>query len=314
MGLIPSALRLLIELHKNIHFKGRVITLGNQDIYATYNDLQNFFEDLNCPYKKPHTVFLHTSASFGKNPKTKYFVHARTFFEMMGIDEYYDIDKFAQERPIITHDLDIPVPAQLQNRFSFVLDGGTMEHIFDIKQVMFNIVQMLEVGGWVVHFSPCSNYINHGFYSFSPCFFYDFYRSNGFGEFICYVLQLNHKNYFDTCPFFKYFDGMKIEDLVDPKREIPVLFAAKKNYSVDLTIPTQGIYDPNRNIILEKEKKSIKQASLYESIVPYSLKPYLKPLRSWLSFLYWTFLDPCNAMLKRAFRKFAPKFKTLKRI
>jgi len=43
MGLIPTALKFMIMLHKEVNFSGPVITLGNQDIWATYDDLKQFF-------------------------------------------------------------------------------------------------------------------------------------------------------------------------------------------------------------------------------------------------------------------------------
>ena len=61
-----------------------------------------------------------------------------------------------------------------------IIDGGTMEHIFHIPNVLNNIYRMLRVGGRIIHISPSSNYVDHGFYSFSPTLFYDFYQTNKF--------------------------------------------------------------------------------------------------------------------------------------
>ena len=37
---------------------------------------------------------------------------------------------------------------------------------------------MLKPGGRIVHLSPAANYLDHGFYSFSPTFFADYYHAN----------------------------------------------------------------------------------------------------------------------------------------
>jgi SAM-dependent methyltransferase len=53
-----------------------------------------------------------------------------------------------------------------------------MEHIFDVPQVLRNIHAALKPGGRVFHMSPTSNQVDHGFYSFSPTFFADYYETN----------------------------------------------------------------------------------------------------------------------------------------
>jgi hypothetical protein len=59
-----------------------------------------------------------------------------------------------------------------------VFDGGTSEHVFNIPKVLENYHKMLKVGGRIIHASPTSNYVDHGFYMFSPTLFYDYYLAN----------------------------------------------------------------------------------------------------------------------------------------
>ena len=72
------------------------------------------------------------------------------------------------------------MPSELCNRFDYIIDGGTVEHIFDIAQVMKNVTKMLKVGGRVFHIDAIAGQADHGFYSFSPTFFLDYYKGNGF--------------------------------------------------------------------------------------------------------------------------------------
>src|SRR2546423_3658059 len=248
MGLIPAICRTLIMLHKEVGFEGPLLTLGNQDVWADYEQLKSFFIGQECSYEHA-AVIPHTSQFLSQRPEAKNFVHAKTFFEMMGIKEYYDIDKFEADAPCILHDLNSPIPVELEGKFGLVIDGGTMEHIFDVRQVMENIVRMCKESGWVVHLTPSSNYVDHGFYCFSPCFFYDFYQANGFGEFACYILQVNPENAYEPSPYFKYSYGMGLNGLLDPNRQILVFFAAKKVSALErLVIPTQGIYESSPKI------------------------------------------------------------------
>lgn len=244
MGLTPSECRLLIHLHKQIGFRGPVLTLGNQDVWATFPQLQSFFREMGSPVFET-AVIPHTSNLFKliMPEQAKDFVHARTFFGMMGIQDYWDLDKYDRDRPLILHDLNQPVPAEFEQKFNLIVDGGTIEHIFDVRQVMENIVRMCRESGWIIHLSPASNLMDHGFYSFSPSFFYDFYQANGFADMICYILQVNPNNYFEYASYFEYTYGMNMTQWLVPGRQVLVCFAARKvQHEMAVQTPTQAMY------------------------------------------------------------------------
>ncbi len=76
-------------------------------------------------------------------------------------------------------DLNFPIDAALKNKFDVVIDPGGLEHVFNVAQAFKNTAEMTKVGGYIVHSNPMSH-INHGFYSFSPTLYADFYELNGF--------------------------------------------------------------------------------------------------------------------------------------
>jgi hypothetical protein len=78
----------------------------------------------------------------------------------------------------IVADLNHPLPESHWGQYDIVYDGGTMEHCFNVPQVIANILAMCRMGGYIVHVNPL-NYFNHGFYSFHPTFYHDFYTQSG---------------------------------------------------------------------------------------------------------------------------------------
>lgn len=282
MGLIPSYCRALILLHKRVGFKGPLLTLGNQDVWANYEQLKAFFDEMGCSWTEAAKT-RHTSNLFKQDAMANDFVHARTFFRMMGIEEYYDIDKFETDAPQILHDLNSPVTSELSDRFNVIIDGGTIEHIFDVRQVFENIVRMCRKSGWVVHITPSSNYVDHGFYSFSPCVFYDLYGSNGFGHFVCYIFQIDPNDFFGLNSYIEYSYGMPLTKLIDPKKISAVFFAAQKLSTTEsLVIPNQGAYRSNLATTQGDTASNgarTTPSSLTERLVPTFLIPYLKPIR-----------------------------------
>ena len=101
----------------------------------------------------------------------------RSVFAALGIACDF-VDIVASRGCEVVQDLNIPASAEFTGRYDIVYDGGTMEHCFNVGQVMRNILGFVRVGGFVVHANPL-NYPNHGFFSFSPTFYHDWYTQSG---------------------------------------------------------------------------------------------------------------------------------------
>lgn len=82
--------------------------------------------------------------------------------------------------PTIRVDLQKQIPKDLENRFDWIIDAGTLFWCFDIASVWKNILSMLKEDGCVFHINAMSGYFGRGYYSFQPHLFTDFYSQNGF--------------------------------------------------------------------------------------------------------------------------------------
>ena len=251
MGLMPSLLALLVDLHRELDFEGPVLTLGNQDVYATYDDLRTMFAERGVPARETDSIRPHTSKMFEEAwpERTRDYVHAATFFSMLGLRGYTDLDLYSPDaEPGIVHDLNRPVPADLEASFGLVLDSGTMEHVFDVRTCMRNIVEMVRLGGWVIHISPANGQIDQGFYQFSPSFFFDYYTANGFDRPAAWLLEWNVRDSWEPFAAIDYTYGMYMNGLLDPDRAVLTCFLARRARDVPEQIPTQGFYDPERTL------------------------------------------------------------------
>ncbi len=94
----------------------------------------------------------------------------------------------------VVHDFNQPLPAAYHAAFDAVIDGGTMEHIFDVRQVLANYMGMIREGGSLFIVTPANNLCGHGFYQFSPELFYRvFSADNGFQvESLCLIETASH--------------------------------------------------------------------------------------------------------------------------
>jgi hypothetical protein len=107
--------------------------------------------------------------------------YAEEFLKRLGAKEVISIDGSAYEGATLVHDMNLPIGDALKRRFSVVIDGGTLEHVFNFPVAIRNCMQMLEVGGHFFVHTMANNFMGHGFYQFSPELFYRvFSPENGF--------------------------------------------------------------------------------------------------------------------------------------
>jgi hypothetical protein len=94
------------------------------------------------------------------------------FFHYLDAEEVSSMDISDYENAAILHDLNNPIEKDLYEKFSFVLDGGTLEHIFNFPVALENAMKLVEVGGHLMIITGGNNFMGHGFYQFSPELFY----------------------------------------------------------------------------------------------------------------------------------------------
>ena len=112
----------------------------------------------------------------------------------LGAQALEAIDASNYERAGIVLDMNRPAPVELHGRFTALIDGGTLEHIFDVPQAFRNVAALLRVGGHFVSVNGTNNFMGHGFYQFSPeLFFRVLAPENGF-ELETLVLTETHRD------------------------------------------------------------------------------------------------------------------------
>jgi hypothetical protein len=245
MGLPLAVLRLIVELHKRESLPTPLLTLGVQDVHAPYDTLVEMFKSAKYPYRElsPEERLESTSFLWRNKPDTRRDrIHPRTFFRMLGIEDYSDLDLSPAEQPALRHDLNTPVPNAWHGQYGMVLDSGTLEHLFDIRIALSNLVALTRVGGRVLHISPMSGWTNHGFFQLSPCLFYDFYGLNGF-EVTFAAIGHSENRTFSGAKFESYQHSTATWELGFPKDYYLLAFHAVKRAHVwPVRIPTQGKY------------------------------------------------------------------------
>jgi SAM-dependent methyltransferase len=95
--------------------------------------------------------------------------------------EVKSLDYSDYERCDIMADMNKPIGHEYHERFDVVIDGGSLEHIFNVPVALANEMSMVKRGGSLFLFTKANNQMGHGFYQFGPdLFFRVFDPANGF--------------------------------------------------------------------------------------------------------------------------------------
>jgi hypothetical protein len=137
-------------------------TLGRLNLFVDHRSLDAVFRE-HGEAVTDHEVRAMRSASNG---------YAEGFLRRLGAQETISIDASRYEGAALVHDMNLPVGDELKQRFSAVIDGGTLEHVFNFPTAIRNCMEMLKVGGHFFSHTMANNFMGHGFYQFSPELFY----------------------------------------------------------------------------------------------------------------------------------------------
>ena len=165
MGIGNHELYFLKYISKKISFNS-VATIGRQLLVSSPEDIKKII-GTNCHYEGYCEELL----------KKEFNVETVTSYD---VSDYEGVDYVC----------DFNDKLEVNKTYDLVIDFGSLEHIFNIFQAVKNISQLCKVGGHIIHSNPSNEFCGHGFYQFSPEFYYTLYsEENGFSETEIYLAE-----------------------------------------------------------------------------------------------------------------------------
>ena len=190
MAILSSHIHLICRELRDHPVRGTALTLGNLKVVP--------------PLKSVKSIL----AAYGLRPPAPLLsdvdMDGATLLKALGAEEVNALDVNAYEGADLIWNLNDPVSPCLHGHFDFILDGGTLEHVFDLPQALDSIARMTKIGGAIVLMTPASNSVDHGFYSVSPTLLFDYFGANGFGMLSCYLAELCSYDYSRPVTVYKY--------------------------------------------------------------------------------------------------------------
>lgn len=162
MGLNASGLGLMALARASGADFSRVVTIGRQRVNVSIDELEEFFRQRGRP-----DIAAQIAAEQGDG-------YCETLIKTaFGASVVASLDASDYEQAAIVHDMNTPLaPAET---YSVVLDLGTLEHVFNVPVAFDNVARLASPGARIMHVLPANNFAGHGFYQFSPEFFFQIY-------------------------------------------------------------------------------------------------------------------------------------------
>ncbi|GHV31493.1 hypothetical protein FACS1894167_13930 [Synergistales bacterium] len=177
MGIGSDSFRfMLYAASKGVSYE-RTLTLGRQNCFMSQSQIDGILGEYDSAYTKAQALKLKEGLDATEPP------FSEPLFRYLGASAVDSMDYSDYEGATVLHDLNIPVPDDLKNKYSCVFDGGLLEHVFNYPASIRNCMDMVRVGGWLLLATPGNNWFGHGFYQFSPELFFSLLsEQNGYTD------------------------------------------------------------------------------------------------------------------------------------
>ncbi len=170
MGIGVNLIPTLLATVQHYRMSGSLLMLGRQDVEANPTLLEKAFQGEGFVPK----IYPSTWRADGEHRTMP-----ESFFQALGFTSVESLDVSASEGASIVFDLNAAAtPNNLRACCDVLFDGGTLEHVFHLPNALARCTDLIRSDGWFVHIGPMNNYVDHGFYQFSPTFCFDWFTSS----------------------------------------------------------------------------------------------------------------------------------------
>lgn len=264
MGLDANATRLLFYGRKAGVDFSQTAMIGRQNVFLSKSQLRYLAADFGISLSSTQIV---ATVDRGHG-----YPFAEPLLDCLGAEQIDSFDNSAYEGATVVHDFNQPLPSQYDERYSVVIDSGSLEHVFNFPVAIANCMRMLRIGGHFLSITPANNQFGHGFYQFSAeLFFSVFNEPNGFHVMRMFVSEAGpDKQWYSVAA--PAMVGQRVELCNDRPTVLMTIAQKIDTKPVFAAVPQQSDYAAawNRANDAEPTKGRVR------SMVPEWVKPYAR--------------------------------------
>lgn len=286
--IVPTLAKLIVKEHLYKPIKGKVLSLGRQTIAMTYEEVIDLLKQERCLPSKEILSKLDISYDQETRERKCGYVSDKLFWELLEVTDLVNLDVSDYEGADIIHNLNEPIPESLQERFDFIIDGGTFDHLVDLRVAFQNCAKLLKSGGRIFQWNAASNGVGAAYISLGPNLFYDFYVLNQFNDCKVYIAEIDDWGQLEDWDFYLLERSHALGSIRSGRIQLVVVLAEKGELSSWNLVPIQAAYRdeelwaPYRNGEMALEKSNRKPWTGRGEVASVQRPGFLKQSLTWL--------------------------------
>lgn len=259
MGLGATVVDAIVREHSYRPIHGDVLTIGRQTVYLSVQQYVDILREHGIDPTKERlekvTVDRETVCRRAGPAVGKELISDRSLFYLLGVDRVRALDHSDYEGAEVLHDLNKPLPKQLESVADFIVDGSTIDNVFDTASALRNMAKLLRPGGRLLLVNALSNH-NEPYTVPSALWYIDYFVMNGFADCKVYIV-LHYRtgtNVFCVNLACLLDPQLRVWNFASPYEMACVVFAEKGLNSTTDACPSQGHYRPEADWRIYRER------------------------------------------------------------
>jgi SAM-dependent methyltransferase len=252
MGLGHHGVEALVREHKHRPISGNVVLIGRQAVYFSPHDILELLRAHSIDVEHVAAAEIEidrrtvnrAQAATGRDLVTD-----QALFRLLGVPRVLALDHSDYEGAEIIHDLNKPIPQSLLDFADFIVDGSTLDNVFDPAMVIRNFARMLKPGGRLITINMYSNHYEP-YAILPPLWYLDFFVINEFADCKVYILVMPGDEVMAAAGIDVFV--INTDYLLDPSRFVSafasphmmatIVIAEKGSRSTSHKVPSQQHY------------------------------------------------------------------------
>jgi hypothetical protein len=217
MGLGVHITEAIIREHLYRPITGDVVLVGRQTVHMPLDNIVLLMRRLGVKLTDDAiaSVEIDQATRHVTNYGATNLITDRALFGLLGTAQVKALDHSNFEGAEIIHDLTKPLPPLFHGTADFIVDGSTLDNVFDPASVITNLTKMLRPGGRLLAINALSMHVP-AYVIVSPFWLLDYFVMNSFKD--CQVLIVT---------YFPEGDLTLAVDIVELCRDPTAIFEAR---------------------------------------------------------------------------------------
>lgn len=187
MGISVCMAHSLLREHAYKPIRGDVLLLGRQTMYFSPEKAIEMMMDTGTLVGDTSHIEIDSTTVQSKDDR---YLRDDEFFRLIGVPKIRALDHSAYEGADIIHDLTTPIPDRLAGTADFLIDGSTLDNVFDTATALRNMARLLRPGGRLFSLNMASNHYTP-YTIITAHWLMDYFTVNAFAD--CKVYIFVHK-------------------------------------------------------------------------------------------------------------------------